>query len=951
MRGWFENTKASIGGFDFFISYAHDDAREYGLSLADSLANLDFTCFIDRSELPPGEKLSASLQSALRRSRTLILVDTTGARQSKYVKLEVELFLEFDRKIVPIGFGNDLPQHWPELAGIVHLDEAVAALGAGKPTDTVLGGIKNSYQFTRRKVIRRRLLSVLTTVFFVLSVALVWQGWRVYEEAQRTREAVIISGAVASPDPLTSALLLTELSPDRMPRDAVVVGHEIAKRGFPERVLLGPKAPIDRVTVGNNGTIGAVASGRAYLWLNGYSERPHELGLAGVMDIAFGPNGTRAIAIGGQGVVIANGDEVLELLPVDLDEGSVDTVAFSSDGKLLIASGSSTGGQRVEAGWVRVWRLLSDKTTPLVFPDHVGRISCADLSPNNELLATSGVFGPVKLWRLDSPSRPITVFEHGTCAKFSPQGSKIAIAFNGGEVEIHPIDTEGPIVTVGRLGRHNDGVAYLSFSADGQWLVTGSYDQTARVWNLVDPDRPTRVVEHDAFVKYVEFDPKGTWVLSRTIDEVRLFHRQDRLSEKLLRGPRVSEVHFGLDGRGIVSGGQDGSVRVWPLSALPIFERQVVHKEAITDLRFNPAGDQVLSSSRDGTLTVWRVDPRLEVILTVDHGAPINAARFSPNGLQIASAGTDGDIRLWGLQGGEPVVIAACDKAVMDLEFSPNGKVAVASCLHGPPALLSIDSRRLIRRFGTQRFDRIEIDPKGKFVALGSLKGKFVLASLENGQANFTEQMDWLVTDIDFHPDGSRVAVAAGSNLYYWTVDGSLEGKWSQHTDTIWDLEFSANGDLIATASDDGTVRIWSLNGAAPPIVLRGHKAAVLQVSFSPNGDRVASASSDGSSRIWSVDGIGRSFVLGGSGRMVRSAFAPDGRHVVAGSSDGSLYKWLVDWNDLLELLRTNIKACLTPTERIRHLGEGLEDALSRYVACEQQAGRSGELPPEVIPN
>src|SRR5262249_36595239 len=94
--------------YDIFISYARTDAKDYAFKLRDQLKQLDFTCFLDYDELPPGNSLSTTLKRALRRSATLLIVASERATKSRYVQLEIEQFAQTGRAIVPIDIEGSL---------------------------------------------------------------------------------------------------------------------------------------------------------------------------------------------------------------------------------------------------------------------------------------------------------------------------------------------------------------------------------------------------------------------------------------------------------------------------------------------------------------------------------------------------------------------------------------------------------------------------------------------------------------------------------------------------------------------------------------------------------------------------------------------------------------------------------------------------------------------------
>src|SRR5918998_1572202 len=83
--------------YDIFISYARRDGKGYALKLKEQLTSLDFSCFLDYEELPPGNSLNSTLRRALKRSAAVVVLGTEGALASRYVELEVSEFARTGR--------------------------------------------------------------------------------------------------------------------------------------------------------------------------------------------------------------------------------------------------------------------------------------------------------------------------------------------------------------------------------------------------------------------------------------------------------------------------------------------------------------------------------------------------------------------------------------------------------------------------------------------------------------------------------------------------------------------------------------------------------------------------------------------------------------------------------------------------------------------------------------
>ncbi len=154
------------------------------------------------------------------------------------------------------------------------------------------------------------------------------------------------------------------------------------------------------------------------------------------------------------------------------------------------------------------------------------------------------------------------------------------------------------------------------------------------------------------------------------------------------------------------------------------------------------------------------------------------------------------------------------------------------------------------------------------------------------------------IQEASWSPDGSRIATAShDGTARVWPADGSgtpvvLEG----HGRPVVGVSWSPDGSRVATASDDGTARVWPADGNGAPVVLEGHGGRVLSASWSPDGQRLVTASADRTARVWPADGRGEPVVLEGHEEWVMAAeFSPTGERVVTGSGDGSVRVWPAD--------------------------------------------------------
>ena len=113
------------------------------------------------------------------------------------------------------------------------------------------------------------------------------------------------------------------------------------------------------------------------------------------------------------------------------------------------------------------------------------------------------------------------------------------------------------------------------------------------------------------------------------------------------------------------------------------------------------------------------------------------------------------------------------------------------------------------------------------------------------------------------------------------------------HTDGVWGVAWSPEGSWLASAGEDGTVRVWDPASGEQLSTLTGHTSVVGAVAWSPQGTRLASASKDGTVRVWDpATGEQLVTLTGHTGWVFEVAWSPQGSRLASASLDGTVRVW-----------------------------------------------------------
>lgn len=628
-------------------------------------------------------------------------------------------------------------------------------------------------------------------------------------------------------------------------------------------------------------------------------------------------------------------------------------LALRPDGRLLAAGRAS--------GELTVWD-LSDPSHPQpvgsVPEAHARAINDLAFSPDGTQLASAGADACVGWWDMTTPARPARLG-----APWDEHGRAYAEwRTSTGQFPMHPdlawFDTRDLGEMVGPEPP-SGAVLCVAFSPDGRRLVSGSNDQTAMVWDLVEGRATGRLWgQHTDAISGVAFSPDGRQIVTGGLDgrvsvwdAARLvlawpsrqlgypvsqlaFRAHDGALAVAIQGPHLLVFEpFGPEGphqwsgqvsaalcltyspagQRLVTGGADGGLTVWSAadawSAGRILGR---HEDAVQCLAASAAGDQLASGSgnprsnqnRRGetVVRVWEVARQVQAGPPLDrHGHRLCGLSFSPDGRWLVSRSADDDVLMWPLA---------------DLGLA--GQLAPVTIVNGP-----VQAETAYKAMDAPA--NVQFTPDGRWLVLGAA---VVSASSAWGTPGLSETPAHLVPRL-WHVEDRRLvwpeafetlAHSGFRDLASTAVSGDsrLLAAWRATQVVVWDLTtqrlsgalwpalpetilcaaFSPTADWLAVGDAAGAVRMLNtLTGQMVGQPLVGHARAVRSLAFSPDGRQLITGGDDFTVRLW--DAQSRQPIgrplMGHTQPVTSVVFCSGGAQAASASLDQTVRLWDVD--------------------------------------------------------
>jgi WD40 repeat protein/tRNA A-37 threonylcarbamoyl transferase component Bud32 len=449
----------------------------------------------------------------------------------------------------------------------------------------------------------------------------------------------------------------------------------------------------------------------------------------------------------------------------------------------------------------------------------------------------------------------------------------------------------------------------ITFSADGQRLAAAWADDTVKVWSTADGKELLTLPAHRSPVLAVAFSPDGKHLATggpnekgREPPELRVWDAANGApvyTQKVPKHQAIFQIDYRHDGQQIVLAACDGVIVCDAATGEEVRNLPVaagwVHCAA-----FSPDGSRI-AASFGRMIKLWDADTDEPILNLPGHREETHSLAFRSDGLQLASAGDDGLVKVWNvywlsLQQGEALRTYRGHRAtVQSVAFSADGTRLASVSRDGVikvwDATQDLDKRVLPIRTGIAT--SLEFSPDGKHFVLTSQNHSVRICDARDGSVQ--QELRGHTSEVYravYSRDGTRLVSAGADAVRVWDLATGKETfavpakKWGGTA------ALSPDGRRLITADGTGEeteIKAWDLATDQQVFACRGHKDGILDLAFRPDGQVFASASADGTIKLWDTATGQERRTITAKHWMRRLAFRPDGQLLAAASDDRTI--------------------------------------------------------------
>ncbi|MEO6253397.1 MAG: WD40 repeat domain-containing protein, partial [Ferruginibacter sp.] len=373
---------------------------------------------------------------------------------------------------------------------------------------------------------------------------------------------------------------------------------------------------------------------------------------------------------------------------------------------------------------------------------------------------------------------------------------------------------------------HTKAVLALDFSMDSRLLISGSDDNTAKLWDVASGKELLSFVGHT---------------------------------------DRVISVKFFNNDLHLITGSEDNTAKIWNCKTGKLVFDLKGHKDRITSVNLSPDEKLAITSSADNTAKIWNTETGQLLHTLVNHQWAVVKAIFSITGTKVITVSEDSKVIIWDVVTGRLLnQLTHHESGVLDVCTIAGTNLLITASADQTAAVIDIDSGKLIQQFSghTNNVERVVAVKNGKFAFTTSFDSTVKCWNMETGKLVYTKSQGAQISDITISPDDKWMATAATNSLIrIWEVVSGREIQiLTGHERGARTVAFSKNSEVLASGSNDNRIKLWNAGSAQLIKTIGTHTETVVYMQYSEDSAYYLTCANDDQKN--SIRNKGKSLIM-----------------------------------------------------------------------------------------
>jgi WD40 repeat protein/DNA-binding CsgD family transcriptional regulator len=529
------------------------------------------------------------------------------------------------------------------------------------------------------------------------------------------------------------------------------------------------------------------------------------------------------------------------------------------------------------------------------------------INPQGNIVVVAGPSGILQIWNLETDE--VTEHMYYDAPAFNSDGSVMVTAnFWAGVATIFIWETK-TFTVVDSFEAHTDFIPNLTFSSDDSLLisVSGGWDGTVKVWDFDTHDllRERQFGNGGIVWDAIMLSDDERILVASSTGEVSLWDwRTDEIiwvTTTHESSSAVQDIDISPDEQTFALSLNEGAAeaQLREVASGELIHAYKGHSLRVQQVDFSPDGETILSTSSDGSIIFWPTN--WEGAMQTVHVNSNNLIVWHPTRPLIATVGTahptivDTTIRLIDTTTGQVIhELVGHENTVRGLAFSPDGNYLISGGWDTDIYVWDIETGQQSRIVAEDEFIIMDLtmNDDGQFaIPYGERETQIVLFDYETGEriATFDGHTDQIFA-LEYSPDGELLySGARNAELYQWDIEtGEIIQEFVGHLEWVHHLDVNSDGGKLVSASADHTAIVWDTSTGETLMTLHAHTDEIIVAEFSPDDNLIMTASLDGRVILWDAETgeLVYIFVLVDESFQTVATFSPDGTQIVSSAND-----------------------------------------------------------------